>query len=124
MLLLPVLVGVVFGYLDLERVDIDIPQIGSDVIVECEGDRIQATVMKSYIDRNAKWLGNGDYLSLDIDRYNDVRACAGTRDSAGNIVLSVTEDFTRCGMTIESEYEINDDGIEVVKSYKVCYTVV
>lgn len=118
MKLLSLLLSVTLAYLDLERVDIDIPQIGTDIIVECEGDRIQATVMKNYIDRNEKWLGNGDYLSLDIDRYNDVRACGGTRDREGNIVLTVTEDFTRCGMTIESEYEVNDDGIEVVKSYK------
>lgn len=118
MLLFSLLLSATSAYLDLERVDIDIPQIGTDVIVECEGDRIQATVMKSYIDRNEKWLGNGDYLSLDIDRYNDIRACAGTRDSAGNIVLSVSDDFTRCGMTIESEYEVNEDGIEVVKAYK------
>ena len=69
MKLLSLLFAVTFAYLDLERVDIDIPQIGTDIIVECEGDRIQATVMKNYIERNEKWLGNGDYLSLDIDRY-------------------------------------------------------
>jgi len=106
------------AYVDVERVDIDIPQIGSDIIVECEGDRIQATVMKSYIDKNSKWLGTGEYLSLDIDRYGDIRDCQGSRDSAGNIVLIIADDFTRCGMKIEAETEINTDGIEVVKNYK------
>lgn len=106
------------AYSPSERVDIDIPQIGKDVIVECEGDRIQATVMKSYIDKNSKWLGTGEYLSLDIDRYGDIRDCQGERDSAGNMILIIRDDFTRCGMTIEAETEVNADGIEVVKNYK------
>ena len=30
------------AYLDSERVDIGIPQVGTDVIVNCDGDKIQA----------------------------------------------------------------------------------
>ena len=77
--------------------------------------------MKSYIDKNSKWLGTGEYLSLDIDRYGDIRDCQGERDSAGNMILIIRDDFTRCGMTIEAETEVNADGIEVVKNYKVSF---
>jgi uncharacterized Zn ribbon protein len=76
--------------------------------------------MRSYIERNAKWLGNGDYLSLDVeDRYAETRDCAGTRDSEGNIVLIIKDNFLKCGMQVEKVYETNADGIDVVKEYKV-----
>ena len=38
----------VTAYLDVERVDIDIPQIGTDIVVECEGDRIQVAVLNFF----------------------------------------------------------------------------
>jgi len=115
-----VLIPLAAAYLDSERVDIGIPQVGTDVIVNCDGDKIQATVMKSYIDRNEKWLGNGEFLSLDINVFDadEERDCKGQRDDDGNIKLEITQDFTKCGMSISAKKEIDEDGIEKVVAYK------
>ena len=81
----------------------------------------KATVMKSYIDRNEKWLGNGEFLSLDINVFDadEERDCKGQRDEDGNILLTITQDFTKCGMSISAKKEIDEDGIEKVVAYKV-----
>ena len=120
MLLKSVLAGLASaqGFRDLEKKSVEVPRIGTDVIVSCEGTRIAAKVMRSYIERNSKWLGSGQDLSLDVDRYTDVRDCAGTRDDEGNYILEVTDDFQKCGMQISPETE-KVDGEVVVTGYKV-----
>ncbi|CAG5100053.1 Oidioi.mRNA.OKI2018_I69.XSR.g16819.t1.cds [Oikopleura dioica] len=105
------------GFRDLEKKSVEVPRIGTDVIVSCEGTRIAAKVMKSYIERNSKWLGSGKDLSLDVDRYTDVRDCAGKADEEGNYILEVTDDFQKCGMQISPETEVID-GEVTVTGYK------
>lgn len=119
MLLKSILAGLASaqGFRDLEKKSVEVPRIGTDVIVSCEGTRIAAKVMKSYIERNSKWLGSGQDLSLDVDRYTDVRDCAGKRDDEGNYILEVTDDFQKCGMQISPETE-KVDGEIVVTGYK------
>jgi len=120
MLLKSILAGLASaqGFRDLEKKSVEVPRIGTDVIVSCEGTRIAAKVMKSYIERNSKWLGSGKDLSLDVDRYTDVRDCTGRRDDEGNYILEVTENFQKCGMQISPETE-KVDGEIIVTGYKV-----
>lgn len=109
------LLGSSSGFVDVDKTFISIPEVGKDLFVSCQGTRMEAKITAEYISKNDQWLGNGEYLTMGVmDLSSDWEDCKGRRDEDGNIILSISEDFTKCGTRIEqvTETETNEDGSE------------
>ena len=105
---------------DLEKHSISIPKIGSDITMQCLGTEMIATMTRDYIKANEQWLGNGDYIMMGVTDMNsdpaEMAECKGKRDADGNIVLTISNDFTKCGTRVEAMTE-KKDGQDVVTDY-------
>merc|ERR1712110_763290 len=117
------LMGGASAFVDVDKTSISIPEVGKDLFVSCEGTRMEAKMTKDYISKNTQWLGNGDYIVMGVmDMTSDWEDCKGKRDADGNVILSITDDFTKCGTRVEqvTDSSIDENGIEtqVVTEYK------
>merc|ERR1712113_552884 len=117
------LMGGASAFVDVDKTSISIPEVGKDLFVSCEGTRMEAKITKDYISKNTQWLGNGDYIVMGVmDMTSDWEDCKGKRDADGNVILSITDDFTKCGTRVEqvTDSSIDENGIEtqVVTEYK------
>merc|ERR1711990_1085862 len=117
------LMGGTSAFVDVDKTFISIPEVGKDLFVSCEGTRMEAKITKDYINKNTQWLGNGDYITMGVmDMSSDWTDCRGTRDADGNIILTIKDDFTKCGTRVEqvTEAQVDESGSEtqVVTEYK------
>lgn len=97
-----------------EKSFIQIPEIETDVKVECKGREINVIISKDYIERNMQWLGQGEDLSLED------YTCKTVEDNNGDRIISIKNDFTKCGNRVSTEKITNEDtgAVEITK-YKI-----